>query len=325
MRPIRVLPGVLSMVASAHAGSLANSPFRGCFTAIVTPFTADGSKIDWGRLEAQIAAQAAGGVTGIVISGTTGESPTLEHEEYQELVKRAVPMAKSHRLLAIVGTGSNSTAHAIEMQKFAAAAGADAALSVNPYYNKPTQEGLYRHFAAVAACSPLPIMLYNIPGRTGVALSLETIQRLAAIPNIRAIKDATGGVDLASDTAARCPNLAVLSGDDPLTLPMMSVGAVGVVSVASNVAPRLVSGLCRAAGEGRWSEALAIHRRLSGLIKALFAETNPIPVKAAMALLGLDTGAVRLPMTAATAATVERLRSEMAALELLGGGVSRAS
>lgn len=312
------------MVAPAQPGSFASNPFRGCFTAITTPFTADGSKIDFARLEAQIAAQAAGGVTGVVISGTTGESPTLEHDEYQELVRRAVPIAKSNRLMAIVGTGSNSTAHAIEMQKFAAGVGADGALSVNPYYNKPTQEGMYRHFAAIAECSTLPIMLYNIPGRTGVALTLETIQRLAAIPNIRAIKDATGGVDLASDTAARCPNLAVLSGDDPLTLPMMSVGAVGVVSVASNVAPKLVSGLCRAAAEGRWSDALTIHRRISGLIKALFAETNPIPVKAAMALLGLDTGSVRLPMTPASAATADRLRSEMSALELIGG-VSRAS
>lgn len=295
----------------------ADPRFKGAFTAITTPFTADGAKIDFARLDRQLDAQAAGGVAGVVICGTTGESPTLEEHEYHELVERGVAAARSRGLMAIVGTGSNSTAHAVAMQKFAAKAGADAALSVNPYYNKPTQEGLIAHFRAVADSAGLPIMLYNIPGRTGVALTIETLEKLATHPNIRAVKDATGGVELAGETCLRCPGLAVLSGDDPLTLPMMAVGAVGVVSVASNVAPALVSKMCRAASEGRHADALVEHRRLLPVVKALFAETNPIPVKAAMKLLGFDTGAVRLPMTPATEATVARLRSALGAAELL--------
>lgn len=303
------------MPGSASSRSPAGT-FRGCFTAIVTPFTADGAKIDFTRLDAQLRAQAAGGVTGVVISGTTGESPTLEHAEYEELVHRAVPLCRTLGLMAIVGTGSNSTAHAVAMQKLAAAAGADAGLSVNPYYNKPTQEGMFRHFTAVADTSPMPVMLYNVPSRTCVGLTIETISRLAEHPNIRAIKDATGGIDLASQTTARCPQLAVLSGDDPLTLPMMAVGAVGVVSVVSNIVPGDVSRLCAAFLEGRWRDALALHRRIAGLTRALFAETNPIPVKGAMAVLGRDTGALRPPLTPAADATLERLKRELAALEL---------
>ncbi|MCC6321315.1 MAG: 4-hydroxy-tetrahydrodipicolinate synthase [Phycisphaerales bacterium] len=295
----------------------ADPRFKGAFTAITTPFTADGARIDFARLDKQLDAQAAGGVAGVVICGTTGESPTIEEREYHELVERGVAAARSRGLMAIVGTGSNSTAHAVAMQKFAAKAGADAALSVNPYYNKPTQEGLIAHFRAVADSAGLSIMLYNIPGRTGVALTIETLEKLATHPNIRAVKDATGGVELAGETSLRCPGLAVLSGDDPLTLPMMAVGAVGVVSVASNVAPALVSKMCRAASEGRHADALVEHRRLLPVVKALFAETNPIPVKAAMKLLGFDTGAVRLPMTPATEATVARLRSALGAAELL--------
>lgn len=305
-------------MAASHAQTHAPvpTPFRGCFTAVITPFTADGSKIDFTRLETQIQAQAAGGVTGIVISGTTGESPTLEHAEYEELVHKAIPMCRKHKLMAIVGTGSNSTAHAVAMQRFAAAAGADAGLSVNPYYNKPTQEGLYRHFMAVADASAMPVVLYNVPARTSVALTLDTILRLGEHPNIRAIKDATGGVDLAGETAARCPNLTVLSGDDPLTLPMMALGAMGVVSVVSNILPGEVSKLCAAWLEGRWAEALAIHRRIAGLTKALFVETNPVPVKAAMGILNRDTGSVRMPLTPATSASLERLKRELTALEL---------
>jgi len=290
--------------------------FRGCFTAITTPFTADGSKIDYALLQTQIASQAAGGVSGVVLCGTTGESPTLSEVEYHELVERGVAIAKSMNLLAIVGTGSNSTGHAVGMQKFAAKAGADAALSVNPYYNKPMQTGLAAHFLAVADAADLPIMLYNIPGRSGVALTIETIERLAQHTNIRAIKDATGGVDLASDTTVRCPGLAVLSGDDPLTLPMIAVGAAGVVSVVSNLVPGRVSAMCKAALAGRFADALNEHRRMLPLVRALFVETNPIPVKAAMKLMGRDTGAVRLPMTPATEATINRLKTVLAAAEI---------
>ncbi len=291
---------------------------RGCFTAITTPFTADGSQIDFGLLEKQIAFQAAGGVTGIIVSGTTGESPTLEHDEYERLVERAVQIGHGLGLVVVAGTGSNSTAHAVAMQKFAARVGADAGLSVNPYYNKPTQEGLYRHFVAVAQASEMPVILYNVPGRSGVGLTVDTIRRLSEVPGIVAIKDAAGNVDLTSETCATCPNLIVLSGDDPLTLSMIGLGAVGVISVASNVVPRQVSELCAAALDGRHAEALALHREIAGLTKALFAETNPIPVKAAMKLLGRDTGVLRLPMTSATAGTVERLRAELAKMEMVG-------
>jgi 4-hydroxy-tetrahydrodipicolinate synthase len=290
---------------------------RGCFTAIVTPFTPDGGAIDYARLEEQIAFQAAGGVSGIVVSGTTGESPTLEHDEYEELVAQAVRIGHTHGILVIAGTGSNSTAHAVAAQQFAMRAGADATLSVNPYYNKPTQEGLVRHFTAVADAADIPVVLYNVPGRSGVGLSIETIKRLGAHPNIRAIKDAAGNVDLTSETCAACPDLTVLSGDDPLTLPMMSVGAVGVVSVVSNIAPGPVSAMCAHWLAGRPEEAQAIHRDLATLAKHLFLETNPIPVKAAMKLLGRDSGAMRLPMTPATPATIDKLRQVLSSQELL--------
>jgi len=291
--------------------------FRGCFTAIITPFTPDGAAIDYKRLDEQIAFQAVGGVNGVVVSGTTGESPTLEQDEYEQLVTRAIEIGHRNGISVVIGTGSNSTTHAVALQKFAARAGADATLSVNPYYNKPTQEGLYRHFVEVAQAADIPVILYNIPGRSGVGLSLDTIQRLAKQVNIKAIKDAAGNVDFTSETCAACPELAVLSGDDPLTLPMLAVGAIGVVSVVSNLAPGTVSAICRAWAEGRTEEALSAHRELAALSKAMFLETNPIPVKAAMKLLDRDSGAMRLPMTPASPATVEKLRQVLAASQLL--------
>ena len=291
--------------------------FTGAFTAITTPFTADGAAIDYARLADQIAFQAKGRVTGIVVSGTTGESPTLTEAEYERLVHAAVDLGHKHGLLVIAGTGSNSTAHAVHLQKFAASAGADAALSVNPYYNKPTQEGLYRHFMAVAEAAPLPTVLYNIPGRTGVALTPATVERLAAHKNIVANKEATGSTDSASDIAIRCPGLALLSGDDSMTLPFAAVGGVGVVSVVSNIVPAKVSGLCAAFLSGRWAEALAIHRELFDLCRAMFLETNPIPLKLAMRLLGRDTGSLRLPMSEASEPTVQAARRALTAQGLL--------
>lgn len=299
--------------------------FRGCFTAITTPFTPDGSTIDFDRLGEQIGFQASGGVTGIVVSGTTGESPTLEHEEYEKLVATAVELGHARGIAVIAGTGSNSTNHAVSMQKFARSVGADATLSVNPYYNKPVQDGLVKHFMAVADAADIPVMLYNIPGRSGVSLTLDTIRTLARHPNIRALKDAAGNVDFTSDTCAACPNLQVLSGDDPLTLPMMSVGAVGVVSVLSNILPDRVSEMCAARLDGRHDDALSIHREVASLCKALFTETNPIPVKAAMRLLGRDTGVLRLPMTAASQATIEKLRQVLTSMELLQQAGARAT
>ena len=291
--------------------------FTGAFTAITTPFTADGKSIDFARLAEQIEFQAKGGITGIVVSGTTGESPTLTESEYHELLRQSIALGRKHGLLVIAGTGSNSTAHACELQRHAAEAGADATLSVNPYYNKPTQEGLYRHFAAVADAARIPVILYNIPGRSGVALTPATVERIAKHPHIVANKEATGSTDSASDIAARCPDLALLSGDDSMTLPFASVGGVGVVSVVSNILPAKVAGLCRATRENRWGEALQIHRELFEFCRAMFIETNPIPVKAALKLLGRDTGSLRLPMSDAAESTVAALRKALAAQGLL--------
>lgn len=302
---------------------LKDGRFVGAFTAIVTPFSADGSRVDLGRLEEQIAFQAlgedgGGGVRGIVVAGTTGESPTLEESEYAALVGRAVEVGRRRGLLVIAGTGSNSTTHAAHLQEVAAGAGADAVLSVNPYYNKPTQEGLYRHFMTLAEKGPLPIVLYNIPGRTGVAIAPSTMERLSGHPRIVANKEATGSTDSCGEIAARCPGLAVLSGDDGMTLPFASVGAVGVVSVVSNLLPGAVARLCGLCGQGRFAEALVVHRRLMELCRALFAETNPIPVKAAMRLLGRDSGALRLPMCEASEGTLRALERALAGVGLRG-------
>lgn len=298
---------------------ISSASFRGSFTAIITPFTPDALRIDTDRLAAQIQHQAQGGTTGIVVSGTTGESPTLERDEYHQLVEKSIALARPAGFMVIVGAGSNSTAHAVESQRFAKKAGADATLSVNPYYNKPTQEGLYRHFMTVADAAEIPVMLYNVPGRSGVALTPATVERLAAHPNIKAIKEATGSTDSCGEIAMRCPGLAVLSGDDSMTLPFASVGAVGVVSVVSNVAPRRVANLCAATLAGKWDEALRVHRELFELCRVMFVETNPIPVKAAMRLMGLDSGSMRLPMTEATGPTIERLKQVLASLELISG------
>ena len=294
--------------------------FRGAFTAITTPFNDTGRALDLDRLREQIAFQARGGVAGIVVAGTTGESPTLEGDEYARLLASAVRFGHEAGVLVIAGTGSNSTHHAVELQRTAAAAGADAALSVNPYYNKPTQEGMYRHFCEQADSAALQVVLYNIPGRTGVALTPDTVERLAAHERIVAIKEATGSTDSCGEIAVRCPSLAVLSGDDTMTLPFASVGAVGVVSVVSNVVPDRVSALCRAFLAGDFAQALVLHRRLLPLCRSMFIETNPIPIKAAMHLLGRDSGTLRLPMTAARPETLVALRTALEAFGLSATG-----
>ena len=269
---------------------------KGAYTALVTPFVADGSTVDIQRLEQNIRQQAAGGVTGVVPCGTTGEAPTLTDQEHRVVVEKTVELAKSHGLQVIAGAGSNNTEHAIHLHRFAHAAGADAALHVTPYYNKPSQEGMYRHFMAVADSCGLPLVMYNIPGRTCVALSADTIERLAAHPNIQAIKEATGSLDQASEIALRT-DLVLLSGDDTLTLPIASVGGVGVVSVVSNLVPQKVADLCRAFLDGDWEAARILHGELFGLSRGLLSlATNPIAVKAALQILGRDTGAVRLPL-----------------------------
>ena len=275
---------------------------RGAFTALVTPFR--GGHFDDAQFAKQIAHQAKNKIDGIIPVGTTGESPTLSHAEHHRVVEAAIHAARGTGMMVIAGTGSNATDEAIDLTRHARQAGADAALLVNPYYNKPSQEGLYRHFKEISRAVDIPIVLYNIPGRTGISMTVATMVRLAAeCPNIVAVKDAAGNLDLTSE--AVCAGMQVLSGDDSLTLPMISVGAQGVISVVSNIVPDRVRGLVHAALAGDIAKARADHLALFPLIKALFVETNPIPVKAAMALLGMDTGDVRLPLCEPTPASLQ--------------------
>jgi 4-hydroxy-tetrahydrodipicolinate synthase len=250
-------------------------------------------------LKRLVQAQIRGGVTGIVPMGTTGESPTLDFDEHIRVVELAVKFAAG-RLLVIAGTGGNSTREAIELTQRAEAVGADASLQVAPYYNKPSQEGIYQHFKAVAAATKLPIMLYSIPGRCGVEIAVDTLARLAAdCRNIVSIKEAGGSCDRVSQMRAALPaKFTVLSGDDSLTLPFMSVGAAGVVSVASNVAPKLVATMVNKYAAGDLRGAAKLHAKLFPLFRNLFVETNPAPVKAALAALGLMTDEIRLPLVA---------------------------
>ena len=268
-------------------------------TAMVTPFR-DG-KVDESRLREQIEYQINNGIDGLVPVGTTGESPTLDFPEHERVIEVAVQVAK-RRVPVIAGVGGNATSEALELHGFAKKVGADAGLSVNPYYNKPTQEGLYRHFMTLADKVDLPIVLYNIPGRTGVTMSAQTVARLAKHPNIIAIKEATGSLDMASEIMAEC-DLPIVSGDDSLTLPLMSIGARGVISVASNLLPAQIKKMVALAASGNFAEAAIIHRRLFPLIKSLFIDGNPVGVKHAMKIAGRDTGELRLPLWEASEAT----------------------
>src|SRR5215208_2029150 len=273
--------------------------FSGAMTAMVTPFR-DG-KVDESRLREQIEYQISNGIDGLVPVGTTGESPTLDFPEHERVIELTVQVAK-RRVPVIAGVGGNATTEALELHSFAKKVGADAGLSVNPYYNKPTQEGLYRHFMTLAAKVDLPIVLYNIPGRTGVTMSPQTVARLAKHPNIIAIKEATGSLDLASEITTEC-DLPILSGDDSLTLPLMSIGGVGVISVASNLLPAQIKKMVSLAQGGNFAEAAIIHRRLFPLIKSLFLDGNPVGVKYAMKIAGTDTGELRLPLVEASEPT----------------------
>jgi len=288
--------------------------FRGTFTALVTPFR--NGDVDFAALEKLIESQIAAGITGLVAVGTTGESPTLTHEEKENVIQRTVKIAKG-RGKVIAGTGTNSTRDAIESTKFAEKAGVDGALLVAPYYNKPSQEGLFRHFKATAGATKLPIMLYNIPGRCAVDILPETVVRLAeACKNIVAIKEASGSVERVGDLRRRLPDeFTILSGDDSLTLPFMSVGAVGVVSVASNLFPAEVGALVRACESDDYKSAQALQRKLLPLFKDLFIEPNPVPVKAALGWRGAMSGEVRLPLCEMTEANQVRLRRTLEEFE----------
>ncbi len=288
--------------------------FQGCYTAIVTPFTADGACVDRARLEENVRLQAAGGVAGIVPCGTTGESPTLSEEEHALVVETAVRVGRPLGLQVVAGAGSNSTVHAVHLQKLALQLGADAGLQVTPYYNKPSQEGIYRHFMAVADSCDLPVMLYNIPGRAGVAIAPETVERLSRHPNVRAIKEATGSMDSASEIRRLC-GITLLSGDDSLTPSFAAVGAAGVVSVVSNLVPARVARLCRLLAGNDFRAALEEHMELLPLSRGLLSlDVNPVPVKCALAALGLDMGAVRLPLAPPSAAAAARIRELVASI-----------
>jgi 4-hydroxy-tetrahydrodipicolinate synthase len=273
---------------------------EGTYTAIVTPFRdAPDQPIDWDALDALLDAQIAGGVTGLVPCGTTGESPTLSHEEHGKVVERTIGRARG-KAQVVAGAGSNSTREAIAMAQHAERAGADAVMVVVPYYNRPTQEGLLAHFVAVARSVKLPVVVYNIPGRTGVDLAPETLARIAeAAPNVVATKEATGNVlrcqKIVQSMGSR---MTVLSGDDALTLPMMSVGARGVISVTSNVLPAEVSRVTRLALEGSWDEARRAHLALLPVHEAMFVEANPSPAKVALAMRGAMKDVVRGPLVA---------------------------
>ena len=284
--------------------------FRGTFTALVTPFR-DGS-IDVSAFEQLIETQIAAGITGIVAIGTTGESPTLSHEEREQAIRVAVAKA-NRRCLVLAGTGSNATQHAIADTKLAEKLGVDAALLVAPYYNKPSQEGLFRHFKAVAGATSLPIMLYNIPGRCGVDIVPETVARLAKeCRNIVSIKEASGSVERVGELRRHLPDaFTILSGDDSLTLPFMALGAAGVVSVASNLFPSEVCALVRACESGDLKSAEKLHRKLLPLFKDLFIEPNPVPVKTALGWRGAMSGEIRLPLCEMSESNQARLRKTL--------------
>ncbi len=267
--------------------------FAGAMTALVTPFR-DG-QVDFETLDEVLDFQLEGGIDGIVPVGTTGECPTLSHDEHKKVIERVVKTVAG-QVPVIAGAGSNSTAEAIELAAFSKKVGADATLQVDPYYNKPTQEGFYQHFRAIAEEVDLPVVLYDIPGRCGAGMTVDTIVRLAEVENIVAIKDATGQMDHVSGIATQC-DLTILSGDDSMTLPIASVGGKGVISVVANIVPADVKALTDAILEGDFAAALKWHKKLFSLSKGLLSlATNPIPIKAAMAMLNLAPEEMRLPL-----------------------------
>ncbi|HEX7126210.1 MAG TPA: 4-hydroxy-tetrahydrodipicolinate synthase [Thermodesulfobacteriota bacterium] len=284
--------------------------FRGAITALVTPFR--NGRVDEERLRALVDQQVAAGIDGIVPCGTTGESPTLSHEEHDRVVAIVVEQAKG-RTKVIAGTGSNATEEAVRLTRHAQEVGADGALLVSPYYNRPTQEGLYQHFRRIAReAKGFPLVLYNIPGRTGVNILPETMARLAEIENIVGVKEATGNLTQAIETLHRCPKgFVMLSGDDILTLPLLAVGAVGVISVSANIIPADVKACVDAWAAGRPEEAKRWHDRMVPIHQAMFVETNPAPVKTAMAMLGMIEGEIRLPLCGLSEANTEKLRAAL--------------
>ena len=283
--------------------------FKGSCTAIVTPFDEHG--IDYERLGKNLDFQYENGTAAIVVCGTTGENATLSNDEHQELV-RVTLRENAGRMKVIVGVGSNNTLTALKKAEGARAAGADAILMVTPYYNKTTQKGLIEHFTYVADRVEIPMILYNVPSRTGIGLTAETCRTLSQHPNIVGIKEASGDIALGAKIRSLCGDeLFIWSGNDDCTVPLMSLGALGVISVASNIVPGAVAKLCALCLDGSFEDAAALYAKYAALISALFIETNPIPVKAAMKLMGLDSGLLRLPLVEISEANGRRLAAAM--------------
>ena len=290
--------------------------FTGTYTAIVTPFK--NGRVDEPALARLIQAQIKGGVEGIVPVGTTGESPTVDCEEHIRIIELSVKYAAG-KIKVLAGTGANSTTEAVYLTQAAERVGADGSLQVAPYYNKPSQAGLYQHFKAIARATKLPLVLYSIPGRCGIEIAVDTVKRLAAdCKNIVGIKEAGGSADRVSQLrAALGAKFTILSGDDSLTLPFMSVGAQGVISVASNVIPREVSQMVNAFARGDVKQAAQLHAKFYPVFKDLFLETNPVPVKAALAMLGVVAEEYRLPLVAMSAANRAQLKATLKACGIL--------
>lgn len=292
--------------------------FKGSIVAIATPFK--NGKVDEPTLKKLVEFQIKSGTNGIVPCGTTGESPTLNNEEHEHVIDVCIQTAKG-RVPIIAGTGSNSTAEAVSLTEHAKKMGADGVLQVSPYYNRPTQEGLYRHFKAVSECSDLPIILYNIAGRTAVNIEPATVARLARdCKNIVGVKEASGSLDQMQTTRMLCPkDFILLSGDDALLLPIMAIGGSGVISVAANIVPKDILKIISSFNAGKLDEAQKTHYKLLPLLKALFIETNPIPVKAAMALMGLCSPDIRLPLCEMSKGNHEILKKALTDYGLLKG------
>jgi len=287
--------------------------FEGVTVALVTPFSK--GNVDYAKIEELVEWHIKQGTDCLLPCGTTGESPTLSHEEHEKVIDTVIKAARG-RVKVLAGTGSNSTSEALRLTKHAAAAGADGALLITPYYNKPTQEGLYRHFRAVAEAVDIPLVLYNVPSRTGVSIAPETVARLAELKNIVGIKEATGSIDQSSSIIELC-NVTVLSGDDSLTLPIMAVGGKGIISVVANIVPADLKAMVAAYNRGDVAGAQKTHMKLFPLCRAMFFETNPIPVKTAMRMLGMINGEMRLPMCDMSQANEAKLEKAMKAYGLL--------
>jgi 4-hydroxy-tetrahydrodipicolinate synthase len=288
---------------------------RGAMTALVTPF--ENGRLDTRALERLVERQIEAGIHGLVPCGTTGEAATLSHEEHTEVVRLTVKAARG-RVPVVAGTGSNATKEAIRLTREAKEAGAAAALVISPYYNKPTQEGIFRHYEALANEGGLPIIIYNIPSRTSSKIEVDTLARLAPLPNIAGVKDAVGALDLSLETVRTCgPDFAIYSGEDALTLPILAIGGCGVISTVANLVPGEMAHLATAGLDGRLEEARTIQLRLLPLIHACFAETNPIPVKTALAMMGLCREEFRLPLTPPAERTRAQLRQVLDAHGLL--------